>query len=131
MIRILLAGLIRLLSNAVGLIVAVLLLQDLSVDATSFIVAVLIFTAVEVLIEPLLREVSTARAPALRGSVSLIATFVGLVVTKVFCAGMHLHGLSTWLLATLIVWLAALVASLLLPLIIVKRAVEDHRDKHR
>lgn len=130
-IRLLLAGLIRLLSNAVGLLVAVLVLDQLSMDAASFVVAVAIFTVVEVLVEPLLREVSARSLPALRGSVSLIATFVGLVVTKIFSSGMHISGLSTWVLATLVVWLAALLASLVLPLVIVRRAVEDHREQRR
>lgn len=131
MVRLLLAGLIRLASNAVGLLVAVLVLDGLGLDAASFLVAVLIFSVVEVLVEPLLREVSANRVPALRGSVSLVATLVGLVVTKLLCSGMEVDGLSTWLLATLIVWLAALLASLLLPLVLVRRAVREHRDRPR
>jgi hypothetical protein len=35
---------------------------------------------------------------------------------------------STWLLATVIVWVAALLATLVLPLIFVKKAVEERRS---
>jgi len=89
--------------------------------------AVLIFTVVEVVFEPMLRQMAMKSAQALMGSVSLIITFVGLLVTDLVSDGLQITGLSTWVLATIIVWLAALVAGLILPLILVKRAVSDRR----
>jgi uncharacterized membrane protein YvlD (DUF360 family) len=128
MIRILLSVVIRLLANIVGLLVAAAILDDMTVNAKGFIIAVLIFTVVEV-VEPLLRQMALRSAQALMGSISLITTFVGLLVTNLLSTGLHIHGLSTWLFATVIVWLAALLAGLLLPLILVKRGVEEHRRK--
>ncbi len=58
--------------------------------------------------------------PALRGSVALIATFVGLVVTALITDGMNIDGVSTWILATIIVWLGGLLAGIILPMIFVK-----------
>jgi Flp pilus assembly protein TadB len=49
-------------------------------------------------------------------------------VTALVSDGLQITGLSTWVLATIIVWLAALIAGLILPLILVKRAVSDRRD---
>jgi len=43
--------------------------------------------------------------------------------------GKHITGVTTWVLATLIVWLAALLAGLLLPVILVRRAVDDRRSR--
>jgi hypothetical protein len=66
--------------------------------------------------------------PALRGGVALVTTLVGLIVTTLVSSGIHITGLSTWVLATLIVWLFALFATLILPLIIFKRTLEKVRD---
>ena len=46
MVRLLVRTLIALVANAVGLIVAALVLDDVQLDATSFVVAVVIFTIV-------------------------------------------------------------------------------------
>ena len=51
MIRILLSVVIRLLANIVGLLVAAAILDDMTVNAKGFIIAVLIFTVVEVVVE--------------------------------------------------------------------------------
>lgn len=127
MIRLLISAGIRLLANTIGLLVATAVLDGMTIDAASFIMAVLIFTVVEVVFEPMLRQMAMRSAQALMGSVSLIITFVGLLVTGLVSDGLQITGLSTWVLATIIVWLAALIAGLILPLILVKRVVSDRR----
>lgn len=125
MVRLLISAGVRLLANAVGLFVAQLLLgDDMTVTTTGFVVAVVIFTVVELLLDPLLTMVAVRHVRALRGSVSVLTTFLALLVTTLLTEGLQIHGVSTWVLATLIVWLASLLASLILPLLIGKRAVE-------
>jgi hypothetical protein len=68
-----------------------------------------------------------SRVPALRGGVALIATLVGLLVTAWVSDGLSIDGAETWLAATVIVWLASLVGVLLLPLVLVKKRVEEKR----
>jgi putative membrane protein len=126
-IRLLISAGIRLLANTIGLLVATAVLDGMTIDAASFIMAVLIFTVVEVVFEPMLRQMAMRSAQALMGSVSLIITFVGLLVTGLVSDGLQITGLSTWVLATIIVWLAALIAGLILPLILVKRVMSDRR----
>lgn len=128
MVRILINIAIKLLANAVGLGVAAWLLEDMTVTTTAFVIAVGIFTVVEVLIDPLLTSVAIRSAPALRGSVALVTTFVGLVVTTLLTDGLSISGATTWIVATLIVWLAALIAALLLPLFMVKKAATNRAD---
>lgn len=101
------------------------MLDDMSVSWQSFIVAVAIFTVVEVIAQPLITSIAVRSAPALRGSVALVTTFVGLVVTDFIADGLRIQGASTWVLATIIVWLGALVAALILPILLVKRALDD------
>ncbi len=123
MIRWLLSALLYLAANALALWIADLVLDDMSLNASAFIMAVLIFTGVEVLISPLLTSMVIRGASALRGSVALFATFIGLLVTYVVTDALNISGVDTWIAATVIVWLGGLIAGLILPLIFVKRAV--------
>jgi len=127
MIRLLIATGIRLLANAVGLIVAALVLDDMTITGAAFVFAVVIFTVIEVVADPLFTKIALQHAPALRGGTALITTFVGLVITAAVSDGLSITGATTWVLATLIVWLAALLAGLLLPVLLVKKAVNERR----
>lgn len=119
---------IRLLANAIGLFVAALVLADMTIDGVAFVIAVAIFTLVEVITDPLMTKIAVEKAPALRGGVALITTFVGLIITTLISSGLQISGFTTWLAATVIVWLAALIAGLILPLIFVKNRAEERRD---
>jgi len=57
----------------------------------------------------------------------LATTLVGLIITAWISDGLSISGLDTWLLATLIVWLAALLAGVILPMLLVKKAVDNNR----
>jgi putative membrane protein len=128
MIRFLLSIVIHLAANAVGLLVAAALLEDMSVSGTAFVIAVAIFTLVEVVVGPMIRQAAVKNAQALLGGTALVVTFLGLLVTSLISDGLRIEGVSTWLLATVIVWVAALLATLVLPLIFVKKAVEERRS---
>jgi putative membrane protein len=126
-IRLLVSTALHLAANAIGLLVATLALDDMTIDATSFVFAVLIFTVVEVLAGPLLQKIALKNVQALMGSVALITTFVGLVITAIVSDGLRITGVWTWVLATIIVWLAGLLAGLILPVIFVKKAVDNRQ----
>jgi uncharacterized membrane protein YvlD (DUF360 family) len=125
-IRWLISALLYLAANALGLWVADLVLDGMSLSGSAFIMAVLLFTLVEVLVSPLLTQMAISGGGALRGSVALVATFVGLLVTSLVNEGLVIDGFTTWIAATVIVWLAALLAGLILPLIFVKKAVDNN-----
>ena len=129
MIRMLISAVVYLVANAVGLLVADALLDDVSIDGAAFVLAVIIFTIVEVVIQPLVTQIAMRHSRALLGSSALIATLVGLVVTTVVSDGLSISGALTWALATVIVRAAALVAGLILPAIFVKKAVAGGRDR--
>ncbi len=126
MIRMLISFGIRLLANAVGLIVANLVLDDMELNASGFIIAVLIFTVAQVILQPLIVKIAMTNAQALMGATALVTTLVGLIITDLISDGLSITGFVTWCLATVIVWAAALVAGLILPLILVKKAVTDN-----
>jgi len=118
---------IHLLANAIGLIVAAWILSGMEIDGAAFVIAVVIFTAVEVVADPLITKIAIRSVPALRGGVALVTTFIGLLITTWLSSGLQISGVQTWVLATLIVWLAALVATLILPVFLVKTAVDERR----
>jgi uncharacterized membrane protein YvlD (DUF360 family) len=130
MLRTLISAVLFLVANAIGLLVAAAVLDDMSVSAEAFIIAVVIFTLVELLVQPLLTQMAVSRAGALRGSTALAATLVGLIVTSLVSDGLEIEGAVTWILATVIVWGAALIAGWILPLIFLKNRVEDREHEH-
>jgi uncharacterized membrane protein YvlD (DUF360 family) len=128
MIRLLIRLALTLAGNALGLIVAAWALDDMSLDAGSFFIALLIFTGVEVIAQPLLRQMAIKSVEALQGATALVTTFVALLVTDLISDGLSISGAWTWILATLIVWLASMLAGIILPLIFLREATEDRRE---
>lgn len=131
MVRFLASVAIRLVANALGLVVAALVLDDLSVSASAFVVDVVVFTLVMVVAQPLVQKTALKHSEALLGSSALVASLLALVLTTYFSDGMRISGLSTWLLATVIVWAVSLLVGLLLPVLVFKRAVREVREVRR
>ena len=129
MIRFLVRAAIFLASAAIGLLVAKLTLDDMSIDASSFIAVVVIFAVLQSVLAPFIAKVTARNAPAILGATGLISTFIALVVADVVSDGLTISGASTWLLATLIVWLVTMLATLLLPIILVKLGIQSARDR--
>ena len=129
MIRMLVRAGVLLVSAAIGLLVAKLTLDDMSITASSFVLVVVLFTVLQSVLAPFLAKVAARNAPALLGGIGLVTTFVSLLVTSVVSDGLTISGASTWVLASLIVWLVTMLATLLLPLILVKLGVEAARQR--
>jgi putative membrane protein len=127
MIRLLLSTTLHLAANAVGLLLAAMLLEGMTISGSAFLLAVVFFTAVEVVLGPLIRQVAVTKANALLGSTALVVTLLGLLLTTLVSDGLRIEGFSTWALGTVIIWLASLLATLLLPIVLVKRKVEEGR----
>ena len=127
MIRLFFRTLIALIGNAVGLLVAAALLEDMHVSAGSFFVAVIIFTIVAALLGPFLAVQMRLLGPSALGGVSLVATFVSLVVTDLVSDGFSISGAVTWIEATVIVWLVSLLAVFVLPFLGLRKYLEARR----
>lgn len=110
------SALALLAGNAIGLLLASLLLTGFSIKPVSFIVVVIVFTLVQVVAEPLILMIGEKNVPALKGGIALVVTFVGLLITDLVTAGLTVGGISNLLAATLLVWLGALIAGVLLPI---------------
>lgn len=130
MIRILIRALVFLGSAALGLLVASLVLEDFHVGASGFLISVAIFAGVQSIIAPFLMKFTARNAAAFLGGVGLLATFVSLLVTSMVGDSLEIDGgASTWIAATVIVWLATAIATLVLPFLLVKSGVNAARDR--
>jgi putative membrane protein len=127
-IRLIVRTIVALVANAVGLIVAAAVLDDMHLDAGGFVVAVVIFTIVFALLQPFLVVQLRRAGPAALGGVALIATLISLIITDLVSDGFSIDGAVTWLLAAVIVWAAALIAAFVLPFLGLKRFLEERRD---
>lgn len=131
MMRMLAQLVLAVLANAVGLLAASVLLEGFSIDAMSFVVVVLVFSATTTILSPLIFKIALTNASYLVGGIALVTTFVGFVVTDVLTDGLSINGLSTWVVATLVVWLASVVASLVLPLMMFKKVLGNNDSSRR
>ncbi len=125
MIRLLVRTFVLLVANAVGLIVAAFVLDGMDINATGFIISLVIFTVALALMQPFLGSGMRRRGSSALGGVALIATFVALLITDIISDGLSIDGIGTWLAATVIVWAAALLAAFILPFLGLKKYLEN------
>ena len=127
MVRTLIKVALTIAGNAIGLLVAAALLDDVTLDGAAFILAVVIFTVAELILEPLIEKTVLEHAERLRMLSSLVTTFLALLVTDLLSDGLDIEGALTWVLATVIVWLGTLLAGVILVRLFVKDARDDRR----
>ncbi|TNC32451.1 phage holin family protein [Mumia zhuanghuii] len=125
MIRLLLNVVIALGSSAVGILVATWVLDDMTVEPSGFVVAVLVFTVAQAILSPFIMKVAARNAPAFLGGIGLVSTLVALVIANVFTDGLSISGVTTWILASLIVWLVTALAAFFLPFVVLRNRRQD------
>jgi hypothetical protein len=76
----------------------------------------------------LIVKISVKSVPALSGGVALVTTLAGLFITSSILEGMEIGGIANLLAATLIVWLGALIAGLILPVIAFKKTLKNNQE---
>jgi hypothetical protein len=124
MLRLIARIVLELLGNAIGLAAAYWILRpDFTIDLVGFLMVVAIFSVVRFILAPLVMKLSLLYARALMGSCALVTIFVALLVTSLLSDHLTITGATTWVVATLIVWLFGMVAALLLPLVIFKKTL--------
>jgi putative membrane protein len=126
-IRLLVRLLIALASNGVGLIVGAAVLDGMTLNATGFVVSVVIYTVLFALLQPFLVSVLRGGPGPVLGGVALIATLVSLIVTTIVTDGLSIHGIGTWFAATVIVWLASVLAAFILPFLGLRKFLDERR----
>jgi putative membrane protein len=129
-VRLVLAVALQLVANAVALVVANVVLDDMHLSASGFFVAVGIFTLISAIVAPMIRQAALRRSPAILGSTALIVSLVALVATSILVGDdLRIEGLTTWVLAAVVVWAGGLVAAFLLPFVVFKQLREERSGR--
>ena len=121
MIRFLLRTAVFLGSAAIGLLVAAWLVPGVSVRPAGFIVAVVIFAAAQAILSPFFLKMASRYASAFIGGIGLVSTLAALLLASVFTHGLSIRGIGSWVAATVVVWLVTALATLLLPMLVLKQ----------
>ena len=124
MLRLIALVVLELLANSIGLAAAYWILRpDFTIDWVGFLMVVGLFTAVRFVLAPLMMKLSMLYTRAFMGGSALVTIFVALLATSFLSNHLTITGVTTWVFATLIVWLFGVAAMLLLPLVIFKKTL--------
>ncbi len=99
-------------ANAVTLLIAAALFDKISINAVTFIVAVVIFTVAALAVKPLAERLAGQYASGVTWVAGLVTTYLALLVTDILSDGLEIEGIGTWIMGTVVVWLGTLVYDL-------------------
>jgi len=128
MLRFLAQTVLTLLGNALGLLVASWLLPDFNLTVSGFVWSVVFFTLAQIILAPFIFKMAVDYLPAFRGGVALVTILVVLILTALFTGGLEITGVMTWVLAPLVIWLATILAGVVLPLFLFKKTLGKVKD---
>lgn len=129
MIRFLVNFAVFMAAAAIGLLVADIVLDDLSVTyPVGFLVAAVLFGLIQALIEPLMASITQKNAQMLTGGVGLFSALIALFITATISDNLSVEGFTSWFVAALVIWLASMFAGFILKLTVAKRFIQEIRD---
>lgn len=128
MIRLLIRLFIALVTSAVAFVVADIVLDGFNVSyPEGLIIPVVIFTAASTLLAPVVEAMVKQYASWASIGLGLIITWLSLLITELLTDSLSIEGLSTWVFAILIVWLASIVTTLVMGLLF-RSSLQERRD---
>jgi hypothetical protein len=109
---------IRLVSSLAGIFIGIVLsiafLSGFSASAQAIVVATLLFWVVHLIVNFIaLRTLIRQPSVAMAGLLALASTVIALIVVNLFVSGLSIHGAGTYLIATLIIWIATAVSDMI------------------
>ena len=128
MIRFLLSVAISIVSATVALLVAAGIVDGVRMQPAGFVVAVLVFTAAQAILAPFVFNLARKYASAVLGGIGLVSTFLALLVATMFPNGLHISGITAWVITPLIVWIITALGTWILGIFIIKRWWEKRRQ---
>jgi uncharacterized membrane protein YvlD (DUF360 family) len=129
MIRFLVNTAVYMAAAAIGLLVADVLLDDLSVTyPVGFITAALIFGIIQALLTPFFEKVTRENASILTGGVGLFSALIALFLTAMISDNLTVNGVVGWFVSALVIWLASMLAGFILKVTVAKKVIGEIRD---
>ena len=112
---------------AAGILLASIILTDMSISATALVETTVIFWLVHIGVQFLaLRILVRQPSVALAGLLAIASTIVSLIIVVLAVSGLRIHGAPTYLFATLIIWVATALADMT-----GTRMIRDRRQERR
>ncbi len=121
------AFVVRFVVAVVALLVASLVLDDFDISTLAFPLVALIYTVIAMIAQPGIEKLLEDRGWWASTAVGLLAAFVALLVTDLITDDLEISGIGTWIMATVIVWIAGVLANLLLGRWLYRRIAGDER----
>jgi len=118
---------VALVTSAVALAVAALVLPGFDISGLTFPVLVIEFALILVIARAALETIIDKNAHIFSSFVGLIGAFVALLVTNAVSDGLTIDGIDTWIFATLIVWGGMILADLLIGRALFRRITGKER----
>lgn len=116
--------------GAIALIVIHFALPGVTLHIAGFFIALGVFTLAHALLGPFVLSIAQRYAAPLAGGVGLVATLLALWVATLFKGGIEIHGVDSWVLAPIIVWvITALGGWLIMALLVDKRLAKRKAAK--
>jgi uncharacterized membrane protein YvlD (DUF360 family) len=129
MIRFLVNTAVYMAAAAIGLLVADIVVDDLSVTyPVGFITASLLFGLIQAVLTPFFEKITKDNASILTGGAGLFSALVALFLTATVSDELTINGVATWLIAALVIWLASMFAGFLLKITVAKKVIQGIRD---
>jgi hypothetical protein len=100
---------------AIGLLVAAWVVPGVSLSASGFIVAVVVFSAAQAVLSLWLLKLPHGYASLLLGGTGLILTIFALSFATASTHGFTIRGTASWVATTLVVWLVTTIGAVSLP----------------
>ncbi len=131
MIRFLFTFLTNLVSSAIALLLAHLLLGEwVTVQVAGFLIAVAVFTVAQSVLAPFVFNMARKYASAMLGGIGLVSTFLALFIATLFPNGLQITGWG-WILGPVLVWIVTALGTWILVGIFLKMYFQKREDEQR
>lgn len=128
MIRFLIQVVVNLITAAVALLLAGVLIGGVTVRPIGLITATIVFVLANGLFSPWVYKMADRYAPAVVGGVGLVSTLIALFIATLIGNGLTISGFIDWVMATLLVWIITALGGWLLLSWWLKRRVKARRS---
>lgn len=102
------AWLLGLGANAIALILASLVFDGFNLSVNGFVVALIVFAILNAILPFFILKALLRHAGSIVALSGLFSTFLSLLVTSLLTDGLTIDGATTWIGATLLIWVVSM-----------------------
>ena len=123
---------INLVLAATGILIAASTIAGVSVQWSGFLVAVLVFAALQAVLSPFVFNMARKYASAGLGGIGIVSTLLALWIASMLTAGgFRIDGVWAWVLTALVVWLVSALGGWLLGWLILTRWWDKRQENKK